>query len=357
MNFGWLNWTRKSYLLASLLLNNFLCGVDLEKRAQDYVLKTRQIEIPGHPFAFNASIVNWRGHILLSFRDLPARTEEFISDIQSSSLSCVGLVFLNDDLSIDGDPYILDLPGATFEGEILARSEDARLINVDERLYIVYSDNRNKVITEGGFRMHVGELDFDGKKFVLSKIESLTDFPGQSQKRREKNWVPFDYNGNLLLSYSLFPHKVLRPLLDGSESCDLVATSKSNISWKWGELRGGTPALKVGSEYLAFFHSSINIATDHSGEKVMPHYFIGAYTFEKDPPFRITKISKEPIIGKDFYHGRKYLPYWHPVRVVFPCGYIFYQNHILLAYGRQDHEIWIAKLDKEALLRSLVLIN
>ncbi len=344
-------------MIALFLLKNDLCGIDLEKRAQDFVLKTKQIEIPGHPFAFNASIVHWRGHILLSFRDFPTCSEELFSDVQSSSFSCVGLVFLNDDLTLDGDPHILDLPGATFEREILARSEDARLINIDERLYIVYSDNQNKVITEGGFRMQVGELDFDGKRFSLNKIESLTDFPGQSQKRREKNWVPFEYKGNLLLSYSLLPHKVLRPLLDGSESCDLVATTRSNISWKWGELRGGTPALKIGSEYLAFFHSSINVATDHSDGKTMPHYFIGAYTFEKEPPFQITKISPEPIIGKNFYHGRKYLPYWHPVRVVFPCGYIFYEDHILLAYGRQDHEIWIAKLDKKALLKSLLPLN
>ncbi len=335
----------------------FANTVNLENRIQDFMLETKQIEIPGHPLAFNASIVNWRGALILSFREIPLPYEAFDSSIQSSSLSRVGLVFLNDDLSIDGTPYILDLPGATFEGEILARSEDARLINVDEHLYIVYSDNINETVTEGGFRMHVGELDFDGHRFSLNRLESLTDFPDASPKRREKNWVPFDYQGDLLLAYSILPHKILNPLLDGSEKCELLAYTSSDISWIWGELRGGTPALRNGDEYLSFFHSSINIATDHSDGQTIPHYFIGAYTFEKDSPFTITQISPEPIIGKNFYIGRTYTPYWHPVRVVFPCGFVFHDNSILLAYGRQDHEIWIAKIDKAGLLNSLVPVS
>ena len=230
-------------------------------------------------------------------------------------------------------------------------------MGVDTRKCIVYSDNCNEVVTEGGFRMHVGELDFDGDKFFLTKLESLTDFPGVSSKRREKNWVPFDYQGNLLLAYSLLPHKIFRPDLDQSGECELFATTSSDISWKWGELRGGTPALRNGNEYLAFFHSSIKVATDHSNQKSIPHYFIGAYTFEKDSPFAITSISKEPIIGKNFYHGKTYSPYWHPVQVVFPCGFVFNDDYILLSYGRQDHEIWIAKIDKAGLLDSLVPVS
>ena len=126
----------------------------------------------------------------------------------------------------------------------------------------------------------------------------------------------------------------------------------SGIGANW---RGGTPGLIIdGSQYLAFFHSSKVMPTVHSNGDNILHYFIGAYTFAQHPPFEITQISPEPIVGRKFYNGTIYTPYWKPVRAIFPCGYIFDGSYIWIAYGRQDHEIWLAKLDKEGLLNSLV---
>ncbi len=84
---------------------------------------------------------------------------------------------------------------------------------------------------------------------------------------------------------------------------------------------------------------------------------MGAYTFSASPPFEITKISQEPIVGQNFYDGEYYKPYWVPVRCIFPCGFIIEDLYIYISYGRQDHEIWIAKLDKKALLMSLVPVD
>lgn len=103
--------------------------------------------------------------------------------------------------------------------------------------------------------------------------------------------------------------------------------------------------------YLSFFHSCIKMTTVHAADTL--HYFIGAYTYSLQPPFEILQMSQEPIIGKNFYHGKTYKPYWHPVCAVFPCGYICENDKITLFYGRQDHEIWIAILDKQGLLESL----
>ena len=87
----------------------------------------------------------------------------------------------------------------------------------------------------------------------------------------------------------------------------------------------------------------------------MPHYFRGAYTFSRHPPFEGTAVSPQPIVGKGFYHGPIYERYWGSVRVVFPCGFIYDENYLWVSYGRQDHELWIAKLDKKKLLESLVV--
>ncbi len=78
----------------------------------------------------------------------------------------------------------------------------------------------------------------------------------------------------------------------------------------------------------------------------MVHYFMGACTFSSEPPFEITSFSPEPIVGKDFYHGPPYKT-WRPMCIVFPAGFIFDDNFIWVSYGRQDHEMWIVKLDRE----------
>lgn len=79
--------------------------------------------------------------------------------------------------------------------------------------------------------------------------------------------------------------------------------------------------------------------------------------FSSYPPFEIKQVSPQPIIANSFYSGTIYRPYWKPVRVVFPGGILVDSRYIWLAYGRQDHEIWIAKLDRQNLLESLTSIQ
>jgi predicted GH43/DUF377 family glycosyl hydrolase len=333
-----------------LILNTFsfpvfaaCTPIDLEEMAQDFVLETRQIAIPGYPDAFNPSLIRWQGRLLMSFR--------VIEDPKASFNSWIGLIFLDDDFHPIGLPQRLNMRAA---GSLVpCRAEDARLLMVGDRLWIVYSDNTEPKISRGGFRVYIARVNWIGNQFLLDGIERLSHFEGESPNLREKNWVPFDYQNNLLLAYSLDPHQIFFPI-QGTGDCQTVAKSESAIDWKWGRLRGGTPAiLNDDGEYLAFFHSSIDLATTYSDGKIVSHYLIGAYTFSSQPPFHITRISPEPIVGRGFYHGPVYRPYWKPVRVVFPCGMILDQDYIWIAYGRQDHEIFIAKIDKKGLYNHL----
>jgi len=84
---------------------------------------------------------------------------------------------------------------------------------------------------------------------------------------------------------------------------------------------------------------------------------MGAYTYSSTPPFTITRVSKEPIIGKGFYSGMSYKHYWKPVKVVFPCGYVFDEKYIWVLYGRDDYENWVVKLDRARLLKSLTPVS
>lgn len=343
------------FSIIMLVFFNFAsCSLcDLEEGSQKFVLETKQLHIPGFPGAFNPSIVRWRGSLLLSFRDISSAKKKSSGDISGAD-SQIGLVWLDEQFIPNSPAQLLDTSDGT---PIPARAEDARLILVGNSLYVVYSDNREEVVTEGGFRMYIAEVDYDGYKFSLHHHECLANFEGESPRRREKNWVPFDYHGTLLLAYQINPHKILCPQM-GTGSCSTVATTKMYHSWQWGDLRGGTSGILIDEQrYLAFFHSSTKMATVHSNGKVINHYFIGAYTYAAEPPFNITHMSPEPIIGKDFYHGKTHTPYWGPVRVVFPCGFITDASSIWMVYGRQDHEIWITKIDRKELLESLIPVH
>jgi predicted GH43/DUF377 family glycosyl hydrolase len=317
---------------------------DLELAEQHFILETKKIEIPGYPYAFNPGIIRWQGRLLMSFRIIPDRRESFNSEI--------GLLFLDENFCPVSEPQLL-----SFRDEYSiapCRAEDARLISRGDKLYIVYDDNTELKISKEGFRVYVAEILYTGEHFVVDRIECLKSFENESRQVREKAWVPFEYQENLLLAYSILPHRIFYPRLDGSGICDTIACTESAIDWEWGILRGGTPGLIEKEGYLAFFHSSTEMATIHSFGEKMTHYFIGAYLFSSDPPFTILKISPEPIIGKNFYHGNRYKPYWKPIRCVFPCGYISDAEYIWIAYGRDDHETWIVKLDKQGLLKSLI---
>jgi predicted GH43/DUF377 family glycosyl hydrolase len=322
--------------------------LDLEENLPDFVLYCKKIEIPGHPYAYNPSIIRWQGGLLLNFRITHNPKDPFESEI--------GLVRLDEDFNVISQPILLDTRGPLM---INSRAEDGRLVQIGEKLYLVYSNNTESKVSKGGFRVHVAEVEITDTFYELKNKVCLSQFEGESKEIREKNWVPFDYNGNLMLAYSLNPHFILQPVM-GTGSCISHAWSKGKINWEWGQLRGGTSAINIdGSEYLAFFHSSLSMITAHSEENSILHYFMGAYTFSCHPPFTITKISPNPIVGKGFYSGIPYTSYYwkKKQRVIFPGGYIFDKESIWLAYGREDHEIWIVKLNRKGLMQSLVPVQ
>jgi predicted GH43/DUF377 family glycosyl hydrolase len=319
---------------------------NLEDRAQDFVLGVKQIKLAEYPHAFNPSIVRWKGSLLLSFRIIPDPKHSFTAQL--------GVVWLDEQLEPQGKPQLLSLRNE--HTHTPCRAEDGRLITIGDRLFFIYSDNEDTIISKGGFRVYLGEIHFDGTHFEIKNIQRMTSFPGNDPHRREKNWVPFIYQQQLLLAYSLSPHIIFRPL-SGQHAAELFSASYNKIPWAWGELRGGTQAFKEGDHYLSFFHSGRRMATEHSHGKEMLHYFMGAYVFSAEPPFHITHISQEPIVGEKFYSGTEYKPYWAPVIVVFPGGFIRDDTHIWIVYGRQDHEMWMVKLDKNKLYEHLIPVE
>jgi hypothetical protein len=196
--------------------------------------------------------------------------------------------------------------------------------------------------------MYLAELFVENNHFQLSDATRLIHVTKYRNTLWQKNWSPFEWNGNILISYTINPHEVLTPNLKNG-SCQTTFTTEKSVSWNYGSLRGSTPAQLVDGEYLAFFHSGTVISSASSDYNEMWHYFMGAYTFSAQPPFDLTAMSPEPIDAEGFYTYSSYQK-----RVIYPGGFVVEGNDIYLAYGKDDSEVWIATLDLNELKQSMV---
>lgn len=338
-------------LLLLLICSSINALTDLNSMCQDFILETKQIIIPQYPSAFNPSIIRWNDQLLLFFR---------IRDPLTNSTNQIGITLLDDDFNPVNDPQLLEilLQWSTVLPVSLKPQvslQDPRVIAIGDTLYIVYS-NLVSIGSNNVSRMCISKIYYDGVKFYGGTPDVLVEFDGMVETKKEKNWVPFNYDNHLFLGYSLVPHKIFMPIPRTNTCVTLATTAASTKNWYWGELRGGTPALLVDGDYLAFFHSSKGMATVQSQGERITHYYMGAYTFSSHYPFDITKISPCPLVHPSFYDGPAH-DTWKPIRVVFPCGYVHDQDYIWVSYGKQDFEMWIAKIDKQKLLQSLVPVD
>ncbi len=311
------------------------------------VLELKKITIPGAN-AINPSIVPYKEGYLLAYRNQGPRY-----------VSTLGTVFLSSNFERIGEGHHLNIPPSI--DTPINNPEDPRLVQVNGEIYIVFNDLGKEQGAEGKYyrrKIFISKLTEKDGQMEAGQPLQLRDLETHREHREEKNWVPFDYHNQLLMSYSINPHKVLQIPLDHGLSPKIAETT-APIRWDLYSktapfpLRGGTTALLVDGQYLAFFHSmcyGISNLQMHS----VPHYFTGAYTFEAQPPFRLTAVSPHPFGGKGFYKK----PSYRAGKVVtFPGGFVVDPPYIYLAYGCNDESIYIAKLNKNRLLSSLRSLN
>ena len=141
----------------------------------------------------------------------------------------------------------------------------------------------------------------------------------------------------------------------------LSMVSSSNFDDKiwfpnFGELRGGTQAIEYSpTEYISFFHSNI------IAKKRTRLYYAGAFTFSKNPPFKILRITDSPFLSPSDANSSfvpKICYKWMrgDSKVIFPCGLIKNENNFILTYGENDclsKGIFIKKPEIENLLKGI----
>jgi predicted GH43/DUF377 family glycosyl hydrolase len=201
----------------------------------------------------------------------------------------------------------LDIPG---NGSF----EDARVFQHDGRNHIAFTEG----IYDRTPFLSIQQIAVLGPDWQPE--EKITIKYGKNGTKSEKNWQFFSHEGRLHFVYSIVPHIVV------SLSTDLKTPlneyrSDTPLNWPGGEvLRGGTPPIRVGENYLTFFHSHAAHRQRHR------RYAMGAYMFDAKPPFKITAIS--PVLlrasEQDVTLPNPSVPDWDPI-TIFPVG--CWQNH------------------------------
>lgn len=157
----------------------------------------------------------------------------------------------------------------------------------------------------------------------------------------EKNWVWFVNQNSWHFVYSTFPHVVIK-FTPGGGMVEFKTQIK-NIPWRYGEIRGGTPPVLVGDKYYSFFHSSL--PWKHRQKR----YYVGAYEFESQEPFRITGMTNQWLWAGSDEDTRDL---GGPL-VVFPAGALYENNQWLITAGINDESTGWMKLPHSTIMERM----
>ncbi len=314
------------------------------------VLDTKIIKIRYVPNPYNSSIIKTEdGNYKLFFRyDIPK--EYPLENLNLPLHTNIGVVELDSKFN-QIKPFKKIDTGSM-------HSEDPRVICSGDRLFLSYNDIQP--IRTYSRSIRLAELDP-----TTLDIKYVTNLD-QHLQPVEKNWVPFvteeEKGCGIHFIYQMNPHKILK--VNETTKNDITHLTFENSPtiiaklWpkKWGEPRGGTPPLLIDGEYLTFFHSCFTDKKTNTN-----WYVMGAYTFEAEAPFRITSISKEPILFSDIYSAKHGIGTNESLYCLFPSGAVAEtkknKNLLHVTCGENDSETRVVTMDRDILLQSMLPIT
>jgi predicted GH43/DUF377 family glycosyl hydrolase len=220
--------------------------------------------------------------------------------------------------------------------------EDPRVVEFMGHWFLFYTD---------GMTVGVAKLDLDTCDVIYSHFLDVppSNIVGTDSDGREKNWIPIVSYDTLYLLYSDIPRTFIHCIDNGTNlSVKKYDKLNFNVTWKYGNIRGGCPPIEYDENSLIwFFHSSkkVQFSLQTPSDKI---YFIGAYLTTKSYPFSITQITQYPIFfgfSSPILANRSY-----QTNVVFPCGAICEDDTFIISMGINDYQIGHLKCNKSNIL-------
>lgn len=283
---------------------------------------------------FNCSAIEYRGKIYFAYR-MEARP--FCVNIR------IGLCELDKNYQpIQNTNSLLELhtdiklPNGSKPFAKGYHAEDPRLFVFNDELHISYTD---------GYQMAQGKINVQTmqaeESFYINK---------PSRGRTEKNWTFFEHENELYSVYAFSPHTIFK--MNG-ENWEQVHRTPFSFKWEWGEVRGGSTPIKAEDKFVSFFHSAMPVKYKNQEGR---QYFMGMYEFEAKPPFRVLRMSNEPILtGEIVLDNIPRLS--NKIFVVFPNGSVRKENSWIVSLGYNDYQCRYIELEDEFLESNLVDIK
>lgn len=333
----------------------WLTNVEIPKEIQkeiDFSLisNSKRIVIKGLPYAFNPAFIKYQDRYLLITRSDSGGKISFFKKIELyNGYQCrFHLIELDQDFN-PIQSSLQEIETATG----VHCPHDPRFFVIKNELYIIFNMPIEPAPISKWFlessethrRLHIAKLSCHHGLYKMEKIKRL-DYP-DSVRPTEKNWVPFVYNDELYVNYTISPYTILHVDLE-SGLCEKSYGENSELDWSFGDLRGGTQGIKTADGFLSIFHSNFPVEPTYMNQGTCPIYFMGAYLFEDTPPFRIKKISRRPFAFPSYYKDN------NKKKVVFPSGAIVEGDNVYIALGRSDKLIEICTVPLDKLLSSMV---
>jgi len=332
---------RLDHIALPLELQNVPLGED-----DGVVLNVKRVKVRNVNAPYNGTMIEKDGKHLLFFR-----YDQLCHKCPEPFYTNIGFVELDRDFNQTDKEFCRVNTLSEF-------SEDPRVVKVGEKLFLSYNAKINNYHDRRTMRL--AEFDLETKEIVYESEHELGLQPV------EKNWGPFEYakaggEPELHYEYLLQPHRILKVSDPHKGTLEHVVYQNfgtvRNGGWPivWGQLRGGTAPRLIDGEYFSFFHSSFK-----DGQGIV-WYIMGAYTFNPEPPFAITRISQYPLMFKSIY-DTPFLNTASPgKRVIFPGGFshekVDGKELLHLVCGENDAGLKIITIDKDALLKTMKTID
>jgi predicted GH43/DUF377 family glycosyl hydrolase len=224
--------------------------------------------------------------------------------------------------------------------------EDPRVINSNGTAFIGFA---TWVHMKGWtIRQSLCKLSSDWKRFTVHAEPKYggNDPNPDRATRHEKNWLWFVHDSAWHCVYLSNPMTVFRLQPNGNVA-KVWKSQHLALPWTLGDVRGGTTPVRVGDEYLTFFHSSQHWK---NGQRI---YYMGAMTFGAHPPFEVRKMTVDPILSGSDKDSRVH---GGPL-VIFPCGSALIDKSWLVTFGVNDEACGWIKIPQDDLKKMLVPVS
>lgn len=226
---------------------------------------------------------------------------------------------------------------------------DPRYVRLKDRLYLLWNDGA----TRPANHQFIAPMTEDGLKMAGPARELTT----ANRRPIEKNWAPFEVDGQVFITYKSRPHLVLTVDFD-SDAETLVAEPAFQSGFAtgyeslYGILRGGAQPVRDGDSFLVLGHSSFI--------GVQGRIYRAAFMrFEAKAPFRVTEMSAVPFdlpneFGSEFLYERLNELVSD---VVYPCGFVRDGDDWIASYGINDERCAVARVSHRAIEESMAKVK